>query len=218
MMQKNLEAGFSPRLALFATAALLALAAMIAAGAIASAQSTGNSGISPVTISDGDDDNPPAGGDGASGSAADSPECLQYSGGLADLQNTYFARLPSSSKDGSDRRLAAIPQADRLTEQARQCAQSYQSEAYPGLSWSEHVTCRVHLIESLRHTGAREERQDGTYAQFQRTATHSCRHVQTPRMDDDSTPPVDLIPPSEPRTEITGPHVAYFWICWEDCA
>ena len=215
MTRKNLEAALSPRPALLAAALLLALAAIIAAGATASAQQNSNAGPTPVTISDGDgDDNPPAGG----GASDDSPDCLQFSGGLQDLQNTYFARLPSSDKDGSDRRLAAIPQADRLTPQARLCAQSLQNEAYPGLSWSEQVTCRIHLVESLRLTGSRQERQDGTYAQFQRTASHSCQHVQTPAMDDDSTPPDDLIPPSEPRTEITGPHVAYFWLCWEDCA
>lgn len=213
MTRKNLEAALSPRPALLAAALLLALAAIIAAGATASAQQNSNAGPTPVTISDGDD-NPPAGG----GASDDSPDCLQFSGGLQDLQNTYFARLPSSEKDGSDRRLAAIPQADRLTADERQCAQSLQNEAYPGLSWSEQVTCRIHLVESLRLTGSRQERQDGTYAQFQRTASHSCEHVQTPAMDDDSAPPDDLIPPSEPRTEITGPHVAYFWLCWEDCA
>ena len=214
MTPKNLEAALSPRPALLAAALLLALAAIIAVGATASAQQNSNAGPTPVTISDGDgDDNPPAGG-----GAADSPDCLQFSGGLQDLQNTYFARLPSSEKDGSDRRLAAIPQADRLTADERLCAQSLQNEAHPGLSWSEQVTCRIHLVESLRLTGSRQERTDGTYAQFQRTASHSCQHVQTPAMDDGSTPPDDLIPPSEPRTEITGPHVAYFWLCWEDCA
>ncbi len=216
MTRKNLEAALSPRPALLAAALLLALAAIIAASATASAQQTGNSASTPITISEGDD-NPPAGA-GAAGTASDSPECLQYSGGLQDLQNTYFARIPSSDKDGSDRRLAAIPQADRLTADERLCAQSLQNEAHPGLSWSERVTCRIHLVESLRLTGSRQERQDGTYAQFQRTASHSCQHVQTPAMDDGSTPPDDLIPPSEPRTEITGPHVAYFWLCWEDCA
>ena len=164
------------------------------------------------SVSDGSD------GDqsGAGGGAADSPVCLQFAGeGLQGLQNRYFARLP---KGGPDARIAAIPQADRLSQQQRECAQRYQNEAHPGLSWTDRATCAIHALVSLRRTGERQERQDGIYVQFQRTATQSCRHVQTPVMDDGSTPPSDLIPPSPPRTEITEPIAAYYWICWEDCA
>ena len=198
------------RLAFLAAAVLLALAAIIAAGATASAQQSNNAIPS---VSDGSQDDQSGTGDGAGPSAADSPVCLQFaSEGLQGLQNRYFARLP---KGDPDARLAAIPQADRLTAQQRECAQLYQNEAYPGLSWTEHTTCTLHRLVSLRQTSARQERDDGIYAQFQRTATWSCVHVQIPVMDAASTTPSDLIPPSPPRTEITEPITAYYWIWWE---
>ena len=203
------------RLAFLSAAVLLALAAIIAAGATASAQQPGNSASIPSVSDDGDDDDQSGTGDGAGGgsSAADSPVCLQFAGeGLQGLQNRYFARLP---KGDPDARLAAIPQADRLSQQQRECAQLYQNEAHPGLSWAERTTCTIHSLVSLRQTGARQERDDGIYAQFQRTATWSCVHIQTPVMDAASTPPSDLIPPSPPRTEITEPIAAYYWIWWE---
>ena len=199
-------------LAFLAAAVLFALAAIIAAGATASAQQSNNAIPS---VSDGSEDDQPDTGDGAGAgpSAADSPVCLQFaSEGLQGLQNRYFARLP---KGDPDARLTAIPQADRLTAQQRECAQLYQNEAYPGLSWTERTTCTLHRLVSLRQTGARQQRDDGIYAQFQRTATWSCVHVQTPVMDAASTLPSDLIPPSPPRTEITDPIAAYYWIWWE---
>lgn len=223
MTQNNPAAGFAPRLALLVAALLLALAAIIASASIASAQQSGNngqqsgaSGPTPSLPGGGDDDDQSGSGDGAGPTAADSPQCLQFSGEtLQDFQNRYHAR---SAKDGGpDGRLAAIPQADRLTSDALACAQLLQNEAYPGLTWAERTVCTLYRLISLRQTGDREERADGTYALFHRTATFECRYTPTPVLDDGSTPPDDLIPPSPPRVEITPPISAYYWICWEDC-
>ena len=144
-------------------------------------------------------------------------QCVNTYGDGTYLTDRYFARARGSTKPDSDRLVSQIPQADRITDEGRECAQIFQDLKHPGLSWSETTTCRILDLISLRRTGVEERQPDGIYIQLQRVATSECRYVQTPAMDDGSTPPEDLIPPSEPRTVLTAPSSAYFWLCWREC-
>lgn len=150
-------------------------------------------------------------------------DCVLQYGDATFIQDRYYARLPALpdgpvNKENSDKRLSQIPQGQRISEEQRECAQLLQAAKHPGLSWSEHSTCRMERLISLRRTGVEEREADGVHAQFQRVATWECRYVQTPAMADGSAPPKFLVPPSEPRTTISSPTTAYFWLCWRECS
>ena len=216
-MSKHLEARFALRPALLAAALILALAAMIALAATASAQTPddgGTGGSSGGTSSasgdadagSGDDGSNDDGDDDPAPSAAnpedDQPDCSN-SPSLETLQNLYWARIPGSNTFDSDRRIAAIPRSERLTDEQRQCALFMQSQQHPNLRWHFQTRCPANEIFSHRLTGRTQTVQGILFEQYERVEDYRCTIVWRSITTDGNAPPFDLIPPAESVSIIT---------------
>lgn len=183
------------KIALFAAALLVALGAMLALVATAAAQDSGSGGSS--------DD----------GNAELARQCVQL-GTLEYFQGLYFARAAGSDKDDSDKSLRNVPLSQRLSAEQRRCAQLYQNDKYPNLSWRLSEDCVQNRLYSLRWTGAEQTLDEVDFRQIEKVVDYRCTTTQVPSMTDGSALPDDLIPPGEPVTHVTVRFRVVAWIQW----
>ena len=204
MAHRMLGGTAGKRLALFAAALLLALGAMLALAAAASAQ-------------DPDDGQSAGGGTASSDEDSDDARMANYCRRLASLeqlQSAYFARLPGSNKNDSDKQLAALPRGDRMSPDHFECAQFYQDQKYPALTWDAQENCVQNELYSVRWTGATQTIDGVDFRQIAKTVDYRCTTTQVPSMSDGSALPADLIPPAEPASRITARFRVTSWLQW----